>query len=255
MQPVISIIMSTYREIESGELERAIKSVANQTFKEWELIIVGDCAPNPEKIKTFCHDPRITFINPKKRTGTNSPGTVPKIIGIKSARGKYLCFLDADNEFTKMHLENCVNALRSNSDLDLVYGNTLIKFSYPRVKVFDSLVFVWEKPKWNAKRQKKLQSSNFLDMSEPVFTRKAYDSSGGLNKSVRASDWDLWRRMTLAKHNKFMRLEHTGLIYYTSSLMQYFEYYILMLLQRYNLQYNAGALDGIIKRRHKNKHK
>lgn len=249
----ISVITSTYREYGGGELQRAISSLRAQTHKDWELVIVGDASPYEREIKHLIatlNDKRIAFVNLKKRAGISSPGTVPKIRGVELSSGELIAFLDADNTYFPNHLELCVKAFQNDPTLDLVYGNTKIVNS----KFFS---FTWKKPDWTPKRAKLLMYSNFLDMSEPVFTRTAYNAGGGLSTAHHAADWILWKAMLQTNHAHFKHLNHLGLTYYTSALTQHISYFFLMLAQRWGVPYHSMRvpfIQWLIKRRHRRKY-
>jgi len=270
--------MSTFREYQTGALQNVVHSVLHQTYKNWELIIVGDNTPDADDIKHFLtkvDDTKITFINLTKRAGIASPGTIPKIEGIKRARGNLFCFLDADNLYFPDHLMQCVKAFDDDPGLDLVYGDTVIKMSkacplVPRkgrragpplaenlhlksknwgktksnyqLPITNYFSFKWKKPNWTSKRQKMLQTSNFLDMSEPVFTRQAYFAAGGLEPTHHASDWLLWKAMIGAGHNNWKHLDHLGLVYHTTNLKHHLQYFGLMLMQKTGLGYHSERL-------------
>jgi glycosyltransferase involved in cell wall biosynthesis len=299
--------MSTFREYTTGALQNAVYSVLRQTYPNWELIIVGDAAPDACDINNFLtkiDDNRIKFINLAQRAGTASPGTIPKIEGARRARGNLFCFLDADNLYFPDHLRRCVKAFDDDPRLDLVYGNTVIKMSnvkcpparqlawragqmsnLPRPtaalaqskagghlksqiykkeflnflisQFLNLLSFRWHKPNWTPKRQKLLMRSNFLDMSEPIFTREAYFAAGGLNSSHHAADWLLWKAMIASGHNNWKLLDHLGLIYHTASLKHHLQYFGLMLMQKLGLGYHSERLkwmQGSIKRRFEKKY-
>ncbi|MEK9165240.1 MAG: glycosyltransferase family A protein [Patescibacteria group bacterium] len=259
----ISIITSTYNEYAKNQLQQAVSSILRQTYQNWELIIVGDCAPDADQINQFLTkigDNRIKFINLTKRAGIGSPGTIPKIEGVKLAKGELLCFLDADNLYFPKHLELCAKAFEADPKLDLAYGDTLVKIFNFKFLIFNQFLisnFQWKKPEWTRKRQKLLMTSNFLDMSEPVFTRKAYFDAGGLNPSHHASDWLLWKAMINSGHRNFKHLDNLGVIYHTSSLTHHLQYFGLMLLQKSGLPYHSDRLKWMqanIKRRFERKH-
>jgi len=78
-------------------IEETVESIIVQTFKNWELIIVDDCSPDPktanilESIASL--DDRIKIIRAKKNGGAG----IARNIGIKEAKGKYLAFCDSDD--------------------------------------------------------------------------------------------------------------------------------------------------------------
>ena len=81
---MISIITSTHNR--KYLLERAIKSVLAQSYKEWELIIVDDCSIDGTEslVKSFT-DSRIKYLKTETNSGSDS---LPKNLGIKEEIGR-----------------------------------------------------------------------------------------------------------------------------------------------------------------------
>lgn len=104
-----SIVMASYlgeykhaAENREKKLERAIKSVINQTFKDWELIIVADGCKKTVKIaKKYLSNNIKCFKIPKQ--GYMS-GNVRQV-GINKATGKYIIYLDSDDMYGPDHLQ------------------------------------------------------------------------------------------------------------------------------------------------------
>ena len=94
-KPRFSIIICSYN-IEDY-IKRAINSILNQTFKDYELIISDDCSTDNtlEKVKEIESD-KIKIIKTDSNTGT-AGGT--RNIGLKEAKGEYILFLDGDDTF------------------------------------------------------------------------------------------------------------------------------------------------------------
>ena len=88
-----SIIIATHNN--EKYIVEAIASVINQTFKEWELIIVNDkSTDNTEnKIKSFLKDKRIKLINNEKQLGVGAS----RNIGVKNISSKFFGDLDGDD--------------------------------------------------------------------------------------------------------------------------------------------------------------
>ncbi|MEI6697317.1 MAG: peptidoglycan bridge formation glycyltransferase FemA/FemB family protein [Bacteroidota bacterium] len=98
--PVFSIITPT--NLRPQLLKRAIESVIKQSFSNWEQIVVDDANdPNTAEILAKINDTRIKYIvhdNPKGAAGAYNTG-------IKNAHGKYINFLDDDDEYLPGILE------------------------------------------------------------------------------------------------------------------------------------------------------
>lgn len=117
--PVISIVTATYNR--SNILGFTIRSVLNQTFQEWELIVVGDCCTDDtESVVNGFQDSRITFINLKENFGEQSG---PNNVGLKQAKGDFIAFLNHDDLWFPDHLAYSLNFLQSSgADLALAAG-------------------------------------------------------------------------------------------------------------------------------------
>ena len=112
--PKVSVVIPTYNRPQF--IEQAIKSVLNQTYKNFELIII-DSSPNDEttKIVRSFNDQRIKYI--KNKTKTILP--IGRNQGVKesSPHSKYIAFLDDDNEFLPQFLEKSIQRLEENKEL------------------------------------------------------------------------------------------------------------------------------------------
>jgi len=116
----VSIITPTY----NGEkfIERAIKSVLWQTFKDWEMIIVDDGSKDNtvEIIKKYVkQDSRIKLIELKENTGGPA---IPRTIASKEAKGEYIAFLDQDDLYYPEYLETKIKYLEENFDVDILFS-------------------------------------------------------------------------------------------------------------------------------------
>lgn len=110
--PLVSIITPLYNcEKYIGE---TIQSVINQTYSNWEMIIVDDCSKdNGVKIVTKYQeiDKRIRLFYNSQNLG--GAGTRNK--AIKEARGKYIAFLDSDDLWKKSKLERQIDFMEKNN--------------------------------------------------------------------------------------------------------------------------------------------
>lgn len=91
---IISVIVPVYNA--AGFIEETITTVQAQSFNEWELLLVDDCSSDNscEIIERYMAlDSRIQLIRQEK----NSGAAAARNTGILKAKGRYICFLDADD--------------------------------------------------------------------------------------------------------------------------------------------------------------
>lgn len=117
--PLVSIVLPTY----NGEeyISRAIQSIINQTYTNWELIIVNDCSTDStlEIINNFSkQDSRIKIINNDKNM--KLPASLNR--GFKEANGEYYTWTSDDNEYYPEAIEKMVNFLDVHREYGMVYA-------------------------------------------------------------------------------------------------------------------------------------
>lgn len=112
-EPLISVLMPTYNRAELLR-ERSVASVLRQTYSHFEIVIVGDaCTDHTETLLRDAGDPRIRFSNlPARGTYPEDPyhrwlvaGSAPANEALRIARGRWIAWLDDDDEFSADHLE------------------------------------------------------------------------------------------------------------------------------------------------------
>jgi glycosyltransferase involved in cell wall biosynthesis len=109
--PKISIIMPTYNR--AAYIMESINSVLQQTYSNWELIIVDDASEdNTEELVLSIKDDRIQFI----KTGKTGLGIKIKNIGIKKTKGEFIAFIDSDDLWAPEKLKKQITALDNHPD-------------------------------------------------------------------------------------------------------------------------------------------
>jgi glycosyltransferase involved in cell wall biosynthesis len=113
--PKISVLMSVHNG--AKYLKESIKSILNQTFSDFEFIIVNDASTDNslEIIKSFS-DSRIVILNNPENLGL----TKSLNIGLKQASGKYIARLDADDLSFPDRLEKQLSFMEKNIDISLI---------------------------------------------------------------------------------------------------------------------------------------
>src|SRR5262249_25255030 len=121
VMPKVSVIIITYNRAQY--LQRAIRSVLNQTFQDFEIVVVDDASTDetPEVVKAFS-DPKIRYFrHPINRQEAGSRNTA-----IQNARAEYVAFLDDDDLWLPQKLAVQVDLLdKSPSTVGVVYTSFL----------------------------------------------------------------------------------------------------------------------------------
>jgi len=117
--PLVSIIMPTHNR--SVFLLEAVDSVLNQSYTNWELIIIADaCTDNTnELIKPYLQDNRVSF----KETEENLGGAGARNLGLDMAKGEYISFLDDDDIWHQNKIQVQLVFLQKKPETMLVYCN------------------------------------------------------------------------------------------------------------------------------------
>jgi len=119
--PHISVVMPAYNaEATIGE---AISSVLNQTYDNFELIVIDDCSKDRTTyiISEFAEkDHRICFLRNEKNSGV----AFTRNRGVAAAKGTWIAFLDSDDMWREDKLEKQVQLVKQNSDAILTYTSS-----------------------------------------------------------------------------------------------------------------------------------
>lgn len=136
MNALVSIITPTFNS--AKYIAETIQSVQNQTYSNWEMIIVDDASSDEtitviEKVQE--NDSRIILVRQKKNVGP----AITRNKGIQKASGKFMTFLDADDIWFEDFIENSVKTIqetgisfvfssyrRANEELEFVYSDFIV---------------------------------------------------------------------------------------------------------------------------------
>lgn len=121
--PLVSVVIPTYKR--SDHLAGAVESVAAQTYRNIELLVVDDGSPVPVS-ETLTGVPGEEFENFEFiRHSENRGANVARNTGIRESSGKYIAFLDDDDRWDERKVERQVQAFAaSSSDVGVVYTGT-----------------------------------------------------------------------------------------------------------------------------------
>lgn len=186
-----SVIVTNYNL--HDYLEECLQSVADQTDKDWECIVVDDCSTNPagiEIVKKFIEkDDRFKLIVNRN----NEYLAEARNIGIRSALGRYILPLDADDLLPSGAIASLAGYLDSDRSVHVSYGDVSFieedgspsdyglgpgKSSWPYDFIFEQ----------------QIQERNLLPYSS-MFRKEVWENTGGYRRRCRtAEDADFWTR-------------------------------------------------------------
>ena len=202
----ISIIIPAYNS--ESTIAETIQSVQNQTFSDWEMLIIDDGSTDQTVAKVNkISDQRISIFSYQ-----NAGVAVARNRGLSLAKGNFIAFLDADDLWTSDKLEEQLIALQKNDKAGVSYSWTIdfedgVANSFSRRKpiFFSGDVY------------SDLLIYNFLaNGSNPLIRRNAIESIGKFDPMcVPAEDWDFYLR--LAKQWPFVVVPKHQILYRQST--------------------------------------
>ena len=184
---LVSVIIPYYKKIEY--IEKALKSIFNQTYKNFEIIIIYDDKDKEDlkfirkKIKRF---KRIKLIINKKNLGAGKSRNK----AAKNAKGKYLAFLDSDDVWKKNKLKQQLNFMKKNK-LDI--SHTAYSIINDKSKIVSYRV-----------ARNKLSYSNLLTSCDiglsTVIIKKKLFLKYKFSSNKTKEDYSLWLKLSRKKN-------------------------------------------------------
>lgn len=110
MNELVSIITPSYNT--AKYIGKTIESVQNQTYQNWEMIIVDDCSTDETDgiVKKYLEDKRIKYL----KNESNSGAAVSRNKALREAKGKWIAFLDSDDLWFPKKLEEQIRFMEEN---------------------------------------------------------------------------------------------------------------------------------------------
>jgi len=187
-KPLISIITPTYNRATS--LPRALESIFDQTFKNWEIIIIDDGSTDTtqEILKKFQEQNKnVICIKHDKNKGV----TAARNTGLHEAKGDYIAFLDSDDVWLPQKLEKQLEVFNRSPDIGLVYTGALFineKGGEQRIKNATVEGYIYE------------QEIAFNPIGSPsrvMVKREVFEKVGMFDENFSVlEDWEMWIRIT-----------------------------------------------------------
>ena len=191
----VSVIIPTYNR--AHLIGKAIQSVLNQTYQDFEVIVVDDGSTDntEEVIKEFQKkDKRIKYIKHEKNKG------YPKALntGIKAAKGEYIAFQDDDDEWLTEKLEKQMKVFENApAKVGVVYTGFWRIENNKKIYI----PYSWVKQK-EGNIHKGLLKGNFIGTPAALVRKECFEKVGMFDERLPClQDWELWIR--ISKHYQF----------------------------------------------------
>ena len=194
--PLVSVIIPVYNAEQF--VAQAIQSALAQTYRSYEIIVIDDGSTDKTKSALETFGDKIHCLYQE-----NKGPSAARNAGMRIARGKYICFLDADDLWTPEKLEVQVSFMEKNDDIALVFsdhedfnedGIILSSFLGEKQKTF-GLFPIKVGPIGNAFG--KLVLENFISTPTVMFRKFCLEKVGLFDEEIRSvEDRDLWLRIS-----------------------------------------------------------
>lgn len=189
--PLFSIVTPVYNP-PVDVLRDTIRSVTDQTFGDWEWVLVDDCSPNEEVRHELraaaAADPRLVVVERPE----NGHIVVASNDGLAEANGDFLVFLDHDDLLVPYALERMASEISAHPEVDYLYSDE-DKIAVSEVDGTERYYDYFRKPDWSPERLRGQMYTSHLS----VVRRSLIDLVGGFRTGFEGSqDHDLILRVT-----------------------------------------------------------
>lgn len=187
-KPLVSIIMPYYNN--KPTIRKAVKSIIEQTYKNWELVLVNDGGDDePDKVvKQLDKEGYAVVYHEQDNHGQAQARN--KAFTLSS--GQFIAYLDADDEWMPTHLEECLIKILDN--YHIVYGNFKYKY-YNSIDDYTAEPYNYDGGIMGNEVDF-LDSGNFIAIHTVMHDRRLFVLAGGFEEGVVCGeDGVLWRRM------------------------------------------------------------
>ena len=187
----VSVIIPTYNR--TLELKESIASVINQTFQDYEVIVINDGGPDVAKrIADSFRSNKIHYYKLSKNKGR--PGARNE--GLVRAKGKYIAYLDDDDIFYDNHLEILVNFMEVHPKIDVAYTNAWWVYGEIGNNKFKPHYKKTYGGRPNKFNKNKLFEGNYISTLNIMHKKSSLVEVGIFNEELpQLEDWDLLLRM------------------------------------------------------------
>ena len=198
---MVSIIVPCYKQAQY--LDDTLQSVFNQSYAQWECIIIDDGSPDNTDVvseKWVAKDKRFRYFR-KNNGGLSSA----RNYGISQSKGEFILPLDADDKIGLKYISLAVSAINTNSQIKVVYC---------KAEKFGVAGGLWDLPDFSLFN---LSRNNCIFCSA-VFRKSDWELVGGYDEQMNFGweDWEFW--IALLKNGGEVRKLDEICFYYRTTL-------------------------------------
>ncbi len=186
MTPWVSVIIPTYNR--ASVVQKAIHSVFNQSFENWELILVDDGSTDNtrELLQPYTNHSKVKLLKTE-----NKGVSAARNLGVEKACGKWIAFLDSDDQWFPEKLEKQMAESRRNPEFSIIHGDEM---------------WIRQGVRVNPMKKHQKKGGDLFDQalklccispSTVLIKKNLFDKVGGFREDFPVcEDYDLWLRIT-----------------------------------------------------------
>lgn len=207
INPLISVIVPAYNASEF--LIETLESVKQQTYTNWEIILVNDCSTDDTVKKANDFSKEVSNVVKVITNEKNSGVSVSRNDAVANASGIWLALLDSDDVWLPKHLETLINTVSKDSNIKMAYAGCLV--------FLDKVEKIIFKQEINDAILKDFNVSLFthkigINPCTALIDKKAWETVGGMIQEVHpAEDKELFFRLARAGNKIAYSGHHTAL--------------------------------------------
>jgi glycosyltransferase involved in cell wall biosynthesis len=229
----VSVIIPNYNH--AKYLEQRIDSILNQTFKDFELIILDDCSTDNSREIIEDYSNRFPFISSYFNTRNSGSPFLQWDLGVNKAKGEFIWIGESDDFAEPGFLEKTILTMLDHPDAGLVYTDSNVIDEQTGTGYFISgkKASLFKSSKWlNDYFNNGIEEisdhlfleNSIYNVSSVLFRKSKYSEAGGAGNSMKfCGDWLLYIRILLISDIAYIALPlNTFRIHQGSSVNNYF---------------------------------
>lgn len=209
MQDKISIITASYNYAEL--IKETIESVLNQTYSNWEMIIVDDGSKDNsiEVINEYCKkDERIKLFTHENNQNKGLIETIK--LGIEKSQSEWIVFLESDDTITPNYLERKLQTAKEHPEVEFIFNNVNLFGFKDKIELFekhfDKINKILKENPYPANLLKYFKKDNLVGTFSVVMAKKKLFNNLDYNCPNKAFiDYYLW--IQIAKNTNLFYLD------------------------------------------------